>query len=191
MEGRGGAGVFANSKTRSVWVVGGFCGRPVSDVWEFKLDVMDEMPATQTAGTLPLKRGDKVVMTYIDQESVLSPDPRTLTSMATVFITGESGTGKTHCARRIHDASVRAEGPFVVLNCSALADDMLASEVFGHVRGAFVGAVTDRVGLATQADGGTAVVNSNQIKSLGGFNTESGQNDYMDTLSKTPSLSDQ
>lgn len=43
----------------------------------------------------------------------------------------------------------------------------------------------------TQADGGTAVVNSNQIKSLGGFNTESGQNDYMDTLSKTPSLSDQ
>merc|ERR1740129_1688004 len=41
MEGRGGAGVFANPKTRSVWVVGGFCGRPVSDVWEFKLDVME------------------------------------------------------------------------------------------------------------------------------------------------------
>ncbi|MGR3572217.1 sigma-54-dependent transcriptional regulator [Brevirhabdus sp.] len=81
-------------------------------------------------------------------------------SMATVFITGESGTGKTRCARQIHLASARADKPFVAINCAAVTSDTLASEVFGHVKGAFPGAVSDRTGTATAADGGTLFLNN-------------------------------
>ncbi|WP_323042582.1 sigma-54 dependent transcriptional regulator [Gemmobacter sp.] len=76
-------------------------------------------------------------------------------SMASVFITGESGTGKELCAQAIHDLSPRAKGPFIVLNCGAIPSDMLESEVFGHIRGAFPGAVNDKAGAAVVADGGT------------------------------------
>ena len=76
-------------------------------------------------------------------------------SMATVFVTGESGTGKEVCARAIHDASPRAGGPFVAVNCAAIPGDLLESEMFGHRRGAFTGAVSDQTGAAAQADGGT------------------------------------
>lgn len=76
-------------------------------------------------------------------------------SMATVFITGESGTGKELCALAIHDSSPRAKGPFIALNCGAIPPDLLESEVFGHVRGAFTGAVSDKPGAALAADGGT------------------------------------
>ncbi len=76
-------------------------------------------------------------------------------SRASVFITGESGTGKELAAEAIHKASPRANGSFVALNCGAIPRDLLESEVFGHVRGAFTGAVTDRPGAARLADGGT------------------------------------
>ncbi|TCP21006.1 DNA-binding NtrC family response regulator [Rhodovulum adriaticum] len=76
-------------------------------------------------------------------------------SMATVFITGESGTGKEICAQSIHAASDRAHGPFVPLNCAAIPRDLLESEVFGHLKGAFTGAVADKPGAAAMADGGT------------------------------------
>lgn len=76
-------------------------------------------------------------------------------SMASVFITGESGTGKELCAQAIHDLSPRARGPFIVLNCGAIPSDTLESEVFGHIRGAFPGAVNDKAGAAVVADGGT------------------------------------
>jgi two-component system repressor protein LuxO len=76
-------------------------------------------------------------------------------SMATVFITGESGTGKELCALAVHGGSTRAKGPFIALNCGAIPHDLLESEVFGHVKGSFTGAISDRPGAATAADGGT------------------------------------
>ncbi|HRC60871.1 MAG TPA: sigma-54 dependent transcriptional regulator [Candidatus Propionivibrio aalborgensis] len=72
-----------------------------------------------------------------------------------ILITGDSGTGKELLARAIHYASPRAEGSFVVENCSALPDTLLEGELFGHKRGAFTGATEDRIGLFQQADGGT------------------------------------
>ncbi len=76
-------------------------------------------------------------------------------STATVFITGESGTGKEVCARAIHAMSTRARRPFVPLNCAAIPRDLLESEVFGHLKGAFTGALSDKPGAAAVADGGT------------------------------------
>ena len=76
-------------------------------------------------------------------------------SEATVFITGESGTGKELCAEALHVKSVRSKHPFIALNCAAIPRDLLESEVFGHVKGAFTGAIQSRLGAAAQADGGT------------------------------------
>ena len=76
-------------------------------------------------------------------------------SMATVFITGESGTGKELAALAVHGNSARAKGPFIALNCGAIPHDLLESEVFGHVKGSFTGAISDKPGAATAADGGT------------------------------------
>lgn len=76
-------------------------------------------------------------------------------SSATVFVTGESGTGKELCAEALHRMSKRAKGPLITLNCAAIPTDLLESEIFGHVKGAFTGATSERNGAALQADGGT------------------------------------
>lgn len=76
-------------------------------------------------------------------------------SKATVFISGESGTGKEVCAEAIHQRSPRANRPFVALNCGAIPKDLMESEIFGHVKGAFTGAIAEREGAAKRADGGT------------------------------------
>ncbi len=76
-------------------------------------------------------------------------------SKATVFITGESGSGKEVCAQAIHNTGPRSDKPFIAINCGAIPGDLMESEIFGHVKGAFTGASADREGAAAMADGGT------------------------------------
>ena len=85
----------------------------------------------------------------IDRVRLVAP------SKATVLVEGESGTGKELIAQAIHQVSARARGPFVAVHCAALSESLLESEVFGHERGAFTGAVERRVGRFEAADGGT------------------------------------
>lgn len=79
-------------------------------------------------------------------------------SEATVLITGESGTGKEVMSRYIHNNSKRANGPFIALNCAAIPENLLESELFGHEKGAFTGAVARRVGKFEEASGGTLLL---------------------------------
>ncbi len=94
--------------------------------------------------------GDSQVMNQL-----LATVERVGPSEATVLVTGESGTGKEVIARLLHGASGRAGRPFIVVNCGAIPEGLVESELFGHARGAFSGAVEKRLGRFVQADGGT------------------------------------
>jgi two-component system, NtrC family, response regulator PilR len=83
---------------------------------------------------------------------------RIANSKTTVLITGESGTGKERIARAIHDSSERAPKPFLVVNCGAIPEALMESELFGHDKGAFTGAVTRHQGIFRDADGGTVLL---------------------------------
>jgi NtrC-family two-component system response regulator AlgB len=88
-------------------------------------------------------------------QKVLDTAKKVSATDSTILITGESGTGKTLLAKLIHDGSIRAKGPFAVVNCATLSENLLESELFGHVRGSFTGAVKDKMGRLQVADTGT------------------------------------
>jgi len=108
-----------------------------------------------------LKRGDgeEETVRIVGQSpaiiDVMKQAARVAPTPATVLVTGETGTGKERVARLIHGYSTRTEGRFVAVNCGALAEGLLESELFGHVKGAFTGAVSARPGLFREATGGT------------------------------------
>src|SRR5256714_4496764 len=87
--------------------------------------------------------------------AVIDKIERVAKSPARVLISGENGTGKELVARAIHRQSQRADGPFIEVNCAAIPSELIESELFGHMKGSFTGAVQDRAGKFEQADGGT------------------------------------
>ena len=98
---------------------------------------------------------DQIIGSSEQIQNVLRLIERVADSDSTVLVTGESGTGKELIARAIHYNSPRATGPFVPINCGAMPSELLESELFGHMKGAFTGAIANRVGRFEMADGGT------------------------------------
>jgi len=106
--------------------------------------------------------GDREVPNFIGSSPairrILDMVPRLAATPSTVFITGESGTGKELLAQAVHSFSANANGPFLSVNCGALPEGLLESELFGHVRGSFTGAIRDNKGLFVDAEGGTLLL---------------------------------
>ncbi|HEY9450797.1 MAG TPA: sigma-54 dependent transcriptional regulator [Gemmatimonadaceae bacterium] len=100
-------------------------------------------------------RGSEIVGHSASFRSALDVARKVARHPSTVLITGESGTGKELVAKLIHQASPRSEASFVAVNCGAIPDSLLESELFGHVKGAFTGAATDKPGLFEEAENGT------------------------------------
>jgi transcriptional regulator with PAS, ATPase and Fis domain len=104
-------------------------------------------------------RHPESIKTLIGESEVIQDLKRSIrivaTSSETVLITGESGTGKELVARAVHDLSARHSQPFLAINCGALTESLLESELFGHVRGSFTGATANKKGLFEAAGGGT------------------------------------
>src|SRR6266705_5420926 len=107
-------------------------------------------PDEKTADFAPRLLGSSVAMEQLREMIV-----RVARSQAPVHICGESGTGKELAARMIHESGARREGPFVAVNCGAIPTELMESELFGHKRGSFTGAVADKKGLVQSAEGGT------------------------------------
>src|SRR6185312_1010793 len=91
-------------------------------------------------------------------QSVLALADQVSKSEASILITGESGVGKEVMARYVHRKSRRAEKPFISVNCAAIPENLLESELFGHEKGSFTGALARRVGKFEEADGGTLLL---------------------------------
>src|SRR5436190_4385821 len=94
--------------------------------------------------------GDSIPMKALRQQIAV-----TAPTNGRVLIYGESGTGKELVARSLHAASLRGKGPFVEVNCAAIPEELIESELFGHIKGSFTGATEDKVGKFQKADGGT------------------------------------
>lgn len=115
---------------------------------------------SSAAGNVPLEDNSKKGTVYKSayMEHIFSLAKDVAESEATVLITGESGTGKEVLARFIHENSGHAKGPFVAVNCAAIPENLIESELFGYEKGAFTGAVNKKIGKFEAADGGTILL---------------------------------
>ena len=175
-QGKGDAGCHLFGRTREEW------GDARAEELRFytkgrlteALDVsMNRVTETLKAAERKIKEQRKALIQVVGEVDepklgivAKSPAMRRLVDLAqrvakvdsTVLITGESGSGKERIARLVHEESTRAAGPFIAVNCGAITETLLESELFGHARGAFTGATHDRPGLFESAHGGTLLL---------------------------------
>jgi transcriptional regulator with PAS, ATPase and Fis domain len=116
-----------------------------------------DLPATSLASRVSIEEVPLFESQNPAMIALLQTVKRAAAADTTILLTGESGTGKDVLARQIHRWSSRRSGPFVVINCATLADQLLENELFGHVRGAFTGAVNDKPGRLEAGEGGTVL----------------------------------
>lgn len=120
-----------------------------------KIDISDDDICEQLS---PEDRFGSLIGSSSAMRRIFAALPRLSQSESTVLLEGETGTGKGVLAAAIHEASTRSNKPFVVLDCAAIAPTLIESELFGHVKGSFTGAMTDRAGAFEQAQGGTIFI---------------------------------
>ncbi|MEA1967911.1 MAG: sigma 54-interacting transcriptional regulator [Thermodesulfobacteriota bacterium] len=142
------ARVIKNSQNKTIGIV-----EVVTDLTELKNARLKMEEATRRLGELN-RLGGIIAKSQVMQ-NVFTFIKASAASDATIFIQGESGTGKELVAGAIHSIGERRDKPLITVNCSALSESLLESELFGHVKGAFTGAGKDRIGRFEQADGGT------------------------------------
>ncbi len=125
-------------------------------------DILEKIRASQSAppgsaisAAEPSRSAEDIVADTPQMRATLIKAERIARTDISVLITGETGTGKTRVARFIHENSARREAPFVSINCASLPENLLESELFGHMKGSFTGATESRAGLFEEADGGT------------------------------------
>jgi two-component system response regulator PilR (NtrC family) len=131
-----------------------FVSKPL-DLGGLRRIVSTALKLSQASDTASTRTGTQLIGHASTMERLREMILRVSRSQAPVHISGESGTGKELVARMIHASGPRAEGPFVPVNCGAIPSELMESEFFGHKRGSFTGAVSDKVGLIPSAEGGT------------------------------------
>lgn len=110
---------------------------------------------------------EKFISKSKEMQSIMQIVDRVVKSNINVIITGESGTGKEVIAKQIHEKSNRSNKPFVVVNCASLTENLFESALFGHVKGAFTGAIRNKTGFVEEANGGTIYLDEISELSLG------------------------
>ena len=135
----------------------GFLTKPI-DKEELMETVERAMKVSGTASEVDEGWAAEIITRNQRLKEILDQAKMVAATDARVLITGQSGTGKELLARATHRASARRDKPFVAINCSAMSEDLLESELFGHVKGAFTGATRDHQGLFQAAEGGTLLL---------------------------------